>query len=213
MVQLACRLDTAVATVRSRLSAITFAGEEYRVPVITRRRIGRPVPIVARPRTSSRCVSRQPFLGRLIAGSISAVLAVTLAVAIAVPAGAVPPPPENPSDQQIQDSQQQAAAAAAEVGRLAGLVSKTEGDIERLKDDMELKAEQANKAAVDLQVAQSDAAAALSASHQAQADAGAASQAIVDAKTKAASFAAASFRQGFMRVQPFNLHHPSASPT
>jgi len=166
------------------------------VPVITRRRIGRPVSIVARPRTSSRCVSRQPFLGRLIAGSISAVLAVTLAVAIAVPAGAVPPPPENPSDQQIQDSQQQAAAAAAEVGRLAGLVSKTEGDIERLKDDMELKAEQANKAAVDLQVAQSDAAAALSASHQAQADADAASQAIVDAKTKAASFAAASFRQG-----------------
>ena len=82
------------------------------------------------------------------------------------------------------------------MGRLAGLVSKTEGDIERLKDDMELKAEQANKAAVDLQVAQSDAAAALSASQQAQADADAASQAIVDAKTKAAAFAAASFRQG-----------------
>jgi cell wall-associated NlpC family hydrolase len=131
-----------------------------------------------------------------VAASISAALAVTLAVSIAVPAGAVPPPPDNPSDQQIQDSQQQAAAAAAEVGRLAGLVSKTEGDIERLKDDMELKAEQANKAAVDLQVAQSDAAAALSASHQAQADADSASQAIVDAKTKAADFAAASFRQG-----------------
>ncbi|MET0966816.1 MAG: excalibur calcium-binding domain-containing protein [Nakamurella sp.] len=120
----------------------------------------------------------------------------TLAIFIAIPAGAVPPPPENPSDEQIQDSQQQAAAAAAEVGRLAGLVSKTEGDIERLKNDMELKAEQANKAAVDLQVAQSDAAAALSASHQAQADADAASQAIVDAKNKAAAFAAASFRQG-----------------
>ena len=81
-------------------------------------------------------------------------------VGVAVPAGAVPPPPDNPSDQQIQDSQQQAAASAAEVGRLAGLVSKTEGDIERLKNDMELKAELANKAAVDLQVAQSDAAAA-----------------------------------------------------
>ena len=108
----------------------------------------------------------------------------------------MPPPPDNPSDQQIQDSQQQAAASAAEVGRLAGLVSKTEGDIERLKNDMELKAELANKAAVDLQVAQSDAAAALSAAKQAQADADAAGQAIVDAKAKAAAFAAASFRQG-----------------
>ena len=115
---------------------------------------------------------------------------------MAIPVGAVPPPPDNPSDQQIQDSQQQAAASAAEVGRLAGLVSKTEGDIERLKNDMELKAELANKAAVDLQVAQSDAAAAASAASQAQADADAAGQAIVDAKAKAAAFAAASFRQG-----------------
>src|SRR6478672_2084183 len=130
--------------------------------------------------------------GTLIAASLTA----ALVVGIAAPAGAVPPPPENPSDQQIQDSQQQAAASAAEVGRLAGLVTKTEGDIERLKNDMELKAELANKAAVDLQVAQSDAAAALSAAKQAQADADAAGQAIVDAKAKAAAFAAASFRQG-----------------
>ncbi len=127
---------------------------------------------------------------------VGAGLAGALIVGVAVPAGAVPPPPDNPSDQQIQDSQQQAAASAAEVGRLAGLVSKTEGDIERLKNEMELKAELANKAAVDLQVAQSDAAAALSAAKQAQADADAAGQAIVDAKAKAAAFAAASFRQG-----------------
>src|SRR6478672_2135651 len=132
-----------------------------------------------------------------IAGTLTAAaLTAALVVGIAAPAGAVPPPPENPSDQQIQDSQQQAAASAAEVGRLAGLVTKTEGDIERLKNDMELKAELANKAAVDLQVAQSDAAAALSASQQAQADADAAGQAITDAKAKAAAFAAASFRQG-----------------
>src|SRR4029079_9697615 len=49
---------------------------------------------------------------------------------------------------------------------------------------------------VQLQVADAHAPAALSAAKQAQADADAASQAIVDAKTKAASFAAASFRQG-----------------
>ena len=138
---------------------------------------------------------RSPF-GRLAGALISTAVAAALVVGVAVPAGAVPPPPDNPSDEQIQDSQQQAAASAAEVGRLAGLVTKTEGDIERLKNDMELKAELANKATVDLQVAQSDAASALSASQQAQADADAASQAIIDAKDKAAAFAAASFRQG-----------------
>ena len=149
------------------------------------------------PRSGRRTAGQRRRLFATIAGTlIAASLTAALVVGIAAPAGAVPPPPENPSDQQIQDSQQQAAASAAEVGRLAGLVTKTEGDIERLKNDMELKAELANKAAVDLQVAQSDAAAALSASQQAQADADAAGQAIDDAKAKAAAFAAASFRQG-----------------
>ncbi len=124
------------------------------------------------------------------------VLAWIVVVGTAVPAGAVPPPPENPTDGQIQAGQSQVSASAAEVGRLSGLVSKTEGDIERLKNDMELKAELANKAAVDLQVAQSDAAAASAAAKKAQADADAAGKAIDDAKAKAAAFAAASFRQG-----------------
>ena len=124
------------------------------------------------------------------------VLAWIVAVGTAVPAGAVPPAPDNPSDDQIQAGQSQVATSAAEVGRLSGLVSKTEGDIERLKNDMELKAELANKAAVDLQVAQSDAAAASAAAAQAQSDADAAGKAIDDAKAKAAAFAAASFRQG-----------------
>ncbi len=124
------------------------------------------------------------------------VLAWIVVVGTALPAGAVPPPPDNPSDDQIQAGQSQVATSAAEVGRLSGLVSKTEGDIERLKNDMELKAELANKAAVDLQVAQSDAAAASAAATQAQADADAAGKAIDDAKEKAAAFAAASFRQG-----------------
>ena len=132
----------------------------------------------------------------LVGGVLATVVAAALVVGAALPAGAVPPPPVNPSDEQIEDSRQQAAATAAEVGRLAGLVSKTEGDIERLKNDMELKAELANKAAVDLQVAQSDAADARSAATTAQAEADAAGEAVVAAKDKAAAFAAASFRQG-----------------
>ena len=161
------------------------------MPADLRHRAGPAVPVGAR--------RRRALSGRwtsLVGSLIAAGLAGALLVGVAAPAGAVPPPPVNPSDDQIQDSQDQAAASAAEVGRLAGLVSKTEGDIVRLQNDMELKAELANKAAVDLQVAQSDAAAALTASQQAQADADAAGQAIVDAKAKAAAFAAASFRQG-----------------
>src|SRR6478752_7375845 len=212
MVLLACRLDRRTSRSIARLSQQTAEPACPREP----RGGGAPVPDQSRPHTKVGRVTRSAPIGapprahprgrrpsrlaRLLATAfataISGLLAVALIIGIAVPAGAVPPPPVNPSDQQIQDSQQQAASSAAEVGRLAGLVTKTEGDIERLKNDMELKAELANKAAVDLQVAQSDAASALSASTQAQADADAAGQAIVDAKAKAAEFAAASFRQG-----------------
>src|SRR6478752_1360362 len=212
MVLLACRLDRRTSRSIARLSQQTAEPACPREP----RGGGAPVPDQSRPHTKVGRVTRSAPIGapprahprgrrpsrlaRLLATAfataISGLLAVALIIGIAVPAGAVPPPPVNPSDQQIQDSQQQAASSAAEVGRLAGLVTKTEGDIERLKNDMELKAELANKAAVDLQVAQSDAAAALSAATQAQADADAAGQAILDAKEKAAAFAAASFRQG-----------------
>ena len=114
----------------------------------------------------------------------------------AVRTDAVPPPPENPSDEQIEQGQQDAASSAAEVGRLAGLVAQTQGTIDRLNNDLEMKAELANKARVDLSVAESDAAAAASHSQQAQDDAAAAALAVADAKQKAAAFAAASFRQG-----------------
>jgi cell wall-associated NlpC family hydrolase len=181
------------------------------VPVQNRPRANRSAPIGA-PVSRHRSGPFATVFGAVVGCLVSGLVAVALIVGIAVPAGAVPPPPDNPSDEQIQDSQQQAAASAAEVGRLAGLVSKTEGDIERLKNDMELKAEMANKAAVDLQVAQSDAAAALSAATQAQAEADAAGQAIVDAKAKAAAFAAASFRQGSV-LGSMSAFMGSGSPT
>lgn len=127
---------------------------------------------------------------------VTAALAAGLLLGVVLPAGAVPPPPDNPSDDQIQQSQNDAAASAAEVGRLAGLVAQTEGEIQRLQNDMEMKAELANKARVDLQVAESDAAAAASAAAHARDDVTAADQAVTDAKNKAAAFAAASFRQG-----------------
>ncbi len=127
---------------------------------------------------------------------VPALLAGVLLIGTAVPSGAVPPAPPNPSDDEIQQSQEDAQASAAEVGRLSGLVTTTEGDIQRLQDTMELKAELAMKSKIDLQLAQEDAANAKAAADSARKTADAASEAIRTAQAKAAEFAAASFRQG-----------------
>lgn len=127
---------------------------------------------------------------------LCALLTVTLFVAVAAPAGAVPPPPPNPSDQQIQDSQNTATSSAAEVGRLSGLVSTTQGQITTLNDDLELKGELVKKAIIDQQLADQDAITAQAAADTAERNAQAAGGAIADARSKAAAFAAASYRQG-----------------
>lgn len=111
-------------------------------------------------------------------------------------ASAEPLPPPNPSDAQIQQSQSAANAASAEVGRLSGVVSSTQATIQQLHNAMELKAELAMKARVDMQLAQmdaDDARAAADEAHQAANESGAD---IVAAQEHAAKFAAASFRQG-----------------
>ncbi len=135
--------------------------------------------------------------GRWVWG-VAVTLAGAVALAIASPAAAVPPPPPNPSDQQIQAGEQQASSSAVEVGRLAGQVSTTQAKIQQLQDAMELKGELALKAMVDLQAAQYDAEQAQQDAVDAQQAADAAGDAIVSAKTAAADFAAASFRQGFV---------------
>ncbi|WP_395725816.1 excalibur calcium-binding domain-containing protein [Nakamurella sp.] len=163
------------------------------------------MPVRARPQVAWRPHSRSTGAHLITAfGHRSGALRLTVAAALvaglllgsAMPTDAVPPPPDNPSDGQIQQSQNDAAASAAEVGRLAGLVAQTEGEIQRLQNDMEMKAELANKARVDLDVAESDAAAAASAAQHARDEVTGADQAVTEAKEKAAAFAAASFRQG-----------------
>ena len=111
-------------------------------------------------------------------------------------AGAAPPPPPNPSDNQISASQSQANASAAEVGRLSGVVSSTQATIQQLQDAMELKAELAMKALVDLQTAKENATTAEQTATEARHAAAAAGGDIAVAQQQAASFAAASFRQG-----------------
>lgn len=127
---------------------------------------------------------------------LGTLLAATILVLSGGPAGAVPPEPVNPSDSDIQSSQDQADGAAAEVGRLAGLVSKTEGDIDRLRADMELKGERAKAAILNVQLANQDAADAQAQAMQAAQQVTVAQQAVDKAQQAAAEFAAASFRQG-----------------
>ncbi|RIJ70975.1 hypothetical protein D1871_16310 [Nakamurella silvestris] len=131
-----------------------------------------------------------------VTSGFCALLVAALFVSGTTPAGAVPPPPVNPSDDDISQSESDAASRAAEVGRLSGLVTQTEGEIDRLNNDMELKAELAMKAKVDLEVAVEDAADAKKAAATA-AEVAAASQQDIDlAQDKAKDFAAASFQQG-----------------
>lgn len=133
---------------------------------------------------------------RVWAVVVTVAIACSSTVVLVDSAAAVPAPPPNPSDHQISASQNQAAASAAEVGRLSGIVSSTQATIQQLQDAMELKAELAMKALVDLQTAKETAKQAEQAAKAAEAAAAKAADQIVTAQDQAAQFAAASFRQG-----------------
>lgn len=122
--------------------------------------------------------------------------AVAIVTVLAPAAAAAPPPPPNPSNHQIQLTQNSASAASAEVGRLSGVMSTTQAMMQQLQDAMELKAELANKASVDLGLANMAADDAKAAAVEAQRVADASAGEIVAAEDHAAEFAAASFRQG-----------------
>ncbi|MEO5834693.1 MAG: NlpC/P60 family protein [Nakamurella sp.] len=120
----------------------------------------------------------------------------SLIIGLGGTAAALPPPPENPTDQEITDSQAQAASISRSVGILSAQVASTQGQIDQLNDDMALKAELAQKAAVDLDVAIADAQAAAAAASAAATIAAGAQGAVDDAVHQTDRFAAASFRQG-----------------
>ena len=75
---------------------------------------------------------RRPRPARSLRSGLVAVLAGAALVATAAPALAVPPPPPNPTDGEIGAARSQQDAAAAEVGRIAGLVTAAEAELERL---------------------------------------------------------------------------------
>ena len=139
----------------------------------------------------------QPVNGRRSrrTGVIAALCAVLMLVGMQQGV-AVPPPPPNPSDRDIQDSQEAADSAAGEVGRLSGLVTKTQGQIDQLRADLELKGELVKKAMIDAQLADQDVVEAEAAAKATARNAQLAGGKIKLAEDDAARFAAASFRQG-----------------
>ena len=75
---------------------------------------------------------RPPRPARSLRSGLVAVLAGAALVVTAAPAVAVPAPPPNPTDGEIGAARSQQDAAAAEVGRIAGLVTAAEAELDRL---------------------------------------------------------------------------------
>ncbi|MGA9690149.1 MAG: hydrolase, partial [Pseudonocardiaceae bacterium] len=109
---------------------------------------------------------------------------------------ALPPPPPNPSDDDLKSSQGHVDATASRVGQLANQVAQADAALQASQSQVELRHEQANKALINLQTADSAAAAANLAATSARAEADAAAAQIALAHKDLDEFAAASFRQG-----------------
>jgi peptidoglycan DL-endopeptidase RipA len=128
--------------------------------------------------------------------AVSGVVAVVVALAAAGPGHAAPPPPSNPSDSEISAGRADADAKAARVGELTGELTQAEARLRELTDDVAFKMELANKARVDLEAAQAEAAKALADAESAKVEADAAGKAVEDSRRDLDEFAAASYQQG-----------------
>ncbi|MGH4007641.1 MAG: coiled-coil domain-containing protein, partial [Pseudonocardiaceae bacterium] len=109
---------------------------------------------------------------------------------------AVPPPPPNPSDDDLSSGQARVDATAGRVGQLANQVAQADAALLALQAEVAVKREQTNKALVDQQAAEADAAAATVTADSTRAEADAAAGQIAEAHHHLDRFAAASFRQG-----------------
>lgn len=114
----------------------------------------------------------------------------------AEPVRAVPPPPPNPSDDELQAGRGQVHDTAGRVGQLANQVAEAEAALLAVQADVELHREETNKALIDLQVAQANAATALAAADRARRQADTAAAQVTQARQQLDRFAAGSYRQG-----------------
>jgi cell wall-associated NlpC family hydrolase len=137
--------------------------------------------------------TRRQFAGRALVAGLLTAFALLGQPAVGQ---ALPPPPPNPSDDDLKSSQAHANATATLVGQLANQVAQADAALLAFQSQSELKHEQANKALIDLQAADTTAATATLAADNARAEAAAAAEQITLARQDIDQFAAASFRQG-----------------
>ncbi len=137
--------------------------------------------------------TRRHAAGRVLVAASLTVLALVGQPAIGQ---AVPPPPPNPSDDDLRSGQNRADATAGRVGQLANQVAQADAALLALQSEVALKREQTNKALVDQQAADAEAAAAKVEADNMRAEADAAAAQITEAHRDLDEFAAASFRQG-----------------
>jgi cell wall-associated NlpC family hydrolase len=128
--------------------------------------------------------------------AVYGVLALAVALSTAGPGYAAPPPPANPSDAEISATRADADAKAAKVGELTGQLTQAQARLQELNDDVAYKMELANKARVDLETAQNEAAKALADAESAKVEAVAAGKAVEQSRKDLDEFAAASYQQG-----------------
>ena len=119
----------------------------------------------------------------------TAVVAVTVVLAVGLAPDAALARPRNPGDGEITAAQKERNRKAAEVGRLTGLVARADGDMRRAQDKAELAVERYNKAVVDLDIATTRA-------RRARAAATAAARAVAKARADFGRFARGSYMQG-----------------
>ncbi|MDT7640916.1 MAG: peptidoglycan DL-endopeptidase RipA [Pseudonocardiales bacterium] len=126
------------------------------------------------------------LVGAMVAGSGSA---------LADPAPP-PSPPPNPSDQQLDQSKSDINSAAGQVGKLTSQLAAVQAEADQLGFKLEGRQENANKALVDLQVAQDAAAQAARQAQATQVEATAAAGAIEEAHRQLDEFIAVAYEQG-----------------
>jgi peptidoglycan DL-endopeptidase RipA len=142
------------------------------------------------------------LVGAMIAGS---------GPALADPAPP-PTPPPNPSDQQLDQSKNDINSAAGQVGKLTSQLAAVQAEADQLGFKLEARQENANKALVDLQVAQDAAAQAARQAQATQVEATAAAGAIEEAHRQLDEFIAVAYEQG-VESGSFGLLMEAGDPT
>jgi len=122
-----------------------------------------------------------------------------------------PAPPPNPTGQQLDTSRGAVDTVAGQLARLTGQLASVQTRVDDLQQQLAVRREDANRALVDLQTAQRDAADARTRADRARTETTAATAAITIARTRLDDFAVAAY-QGTLDTGPLGLLSTASNP-